>query len=71
VGANFKDTDGEVRLPSFGHDAAEIAAAGAACGLRVEAVVDHVPSPQALERSAKLARYVGTPVLLEVVLTKA
>jgi malonyl-CoA O-methyltransferase len=66
VGANFRVGDDEVRLPSFRHDAAELGAALAAAGFTAVTAVDHLPSPAALERSEKLARYVGQPVLLEV-----
>jgi hypothetical protein len=36
-------------------------------GLRPLSPTDHVPSPAALARSAKLSRYMEHPVLLEIV----
>lgn len=71
VGANFRLGDREVRLDSFRHTAGEILLAAEAAGLRGTPAIDHVPSPEALERSAKLARYAGRPVLLEVVAERA
>jgi SAM-dependent methyltransferase len=67
VGANFRATDGaELRLPSFRHDATEIVAAAHAAGLTDVVARTRTPSPDALARSRKLARYAGAPVLLEV-----
>ncbi len=66
VGANFRLGDREVRLDSFRHTAGEILLAAGAAGLEGGQAVDHAPSPEALERSAKLARYADRPVLLEV-----
>jgi len=67
VGANFRLGDREVRLDSFKHTAEEFLLAAQAAGLRNGSATDHVPSPEALDRSAKLARYAGIPVVLEVV----
>jgi 2-polyprenyl-3-methyl-5-hydroxy-6-metoxy-1,4-benzoquinol methylase len=69
IGANFRLGDREVRLPSHAHDAAELSQALLAAQLRVMAAIDHAPSPAALARSVKLARYRDRPVLLEIVAT--
>jgi hypothetical protein len=66
VGANFRIDGREVRLPSFRHDAAELASAVARAGLHLAAAADRAPTANALARSPKLARYAGQPVLLEV-----
>jgi SAM-dependent methyltransferase len=67
VGANFRLGEREIRLPSFAHDAAELHAALTEARLRPLATIDHAPAAAALACSAKLARYAGRPVLLEVV----
>lgn len=69
VGANFRATPDaeEVRLPSYRHDAEELGAALVGVGFEVVRVVEHAPSEAALARSAKLGRYAGQPVLLEIV----
>jgi SAM-dependent methyltransferase len=66
IGANFRLGDREVRLPSFRHPAAELESAMAQAGLQPLATVEHIPSPAALARSPKLARYATQPVLLEL-----
>jgi ubiquinone/menaquinone biosynthesis C-methylase UbiE len=67
VGANFRDGDGsERRLPSFRHDADELLAAARAAGFIDAAARTHAPTAAALARSAKLARYLGEAVLLEL-----
>jgi SAM-dependent methyltransferase len=71
VGANFRLGEREVRLDSFKHTAEELLLAAGAAGLRNGSAADHVPSPEALERSGKLARYAGVPVVLEVVAERA
>jgi SAM-dependent methyltransferase len=70
VGANFRVGDEEVRLPSVRHDAAELEAAARAAGFREVSARSHLPSPEALARSPKLARYAGRPVLLELDATR-
>ena len=65
VGANFRVGDAEVRLPSFRHDGHELSSALLAAGFTDVTIVDHAPTPEALARSPKLARYAGAPVLLE------
>ena len=70
VGANFEIGGCEVRIASFRHEARDLLREIERVGLRTLDAVDHVPSPAALARSAKLARYAGTPVLLELVATK-
>lgn len=67
VGANFRTADGEIRLPSFRHDATELRAACARASLEVVEEIQHVPDDAALARSQKLRRYEGREVLLEVV----
>jgi SAM-dependent methyltransferase len=68
VGANFRrEDDREVRLPSFAHSADELVALATRAGLRRVQTIDHLPAPKALARSAKLGRYAGRPVLLELV----
>jgi ubiquinone/menaquinone biosynthesis C-methylase UbiE len=71
VGANFRLGDREVRLDSFRHTAEELVLAATAADLSRAEAADHVPSPEALARSAKLARYAGRPVLLELVAERA
>lgn len=66
VGANFRAGDREVRLPSYRHDAAELSTACADAGLGDVEILEHRPAAAALARSAKLARYTGEPVLLEL-----
>lgn len=70
VGANFRAGDEEVRLPSFRHDGDELRDATCAAGLRDATVRDRVPSAAALARSAKLSRYAGRAVLLELTATR-
>ena len=70
VGANFELGGREVRIASFWHEARDPLLEIDRLGLRTLYAVDHVPSPAALARSAKLARYAGSPVLLELVATK-
>jgi SAM-dependent methyltransferase len=66
VGANFRSDEGEVRLPSFRHTAAELVAVLERVGLGRLRATDHDPTSTALARSPKLGRYAGRPVLLEV-----
>jgi len=66
VGANFHDGDRETRLPSFRHDAIELAAACSASGFDTIETVDHRPSEAALATSPKLQRYASDHVLLEL-----
>ena len=66
VGANFRVDGEEVRLPSYAHTAAELEAAARAAGFREVLTRAHQPSPEALERSRKLARYAGRAALLEL-----
>jgi SAM-dependent methyltransferase len=67
IGANFTVGELELRLPSFRHTAEELVQATGRAGLRPILWVDHLPTAPALARSAKLARYVKRPVLVEVV----
>jgi malonyl-CoA O-methyltransferase len=67
VGANFRVGEVEVRLPSFRHDANELGSAAARAGLRTLAAIDHAPTAESLQQSAKLSRYIGMSVLLEFV----
>jgi len=71
VRAHFRAGDEEVRLPSYRHTAGELLAAAARAGLEDAAAIEHRPGPAALARSAKLARYRGRAVLLEVSATRA
>jgi SAM-dependent methyltransferase len=66
VAAHFDHGGREVRLPSYAHDEAELAAALAATGFDVLATRRWYASAAAIARSAKLARYTGQPVLLEL-----
>lgn len=66
IGANFEIAGREIRLTSIRHDADELVAACAQAGLTGALAVDHRPAPAALARSAKLGRYTGEPVLIEV-----
>ena len=64
--AHFHAGDRELVLPSYPHDEAEIAAALARTRWVLEASTSWYPTPAAITASAKLARYVGLPVLLEI-----
>jgi malonyl-CoA O-methyltransferase len=66
VSANFRIGGEEVRLPSHAHPAAELEAAARAAGFRDAFTRAHAPTPEALARSPKLARYAGRPALVEL-----
>lgn len=66
VGAHFEHAGQTIRLASFAHSAAELRAACAAAGLVTERATDWFPDARSISRSHKLARYTGTPVLLEL-----
>lgn len=66
VGANFRIGEREIRLPSFRHTAAELTGAVERAGLQALAAAERQPTPTALARSAKLARYRDRPVLVEI-----
>jgi ubiquinone/menaquinone biosynthesis C-methylase UbiE len=70
VGANFRIGEREVRLPSFRHTVDELATALARAGLTPLLSADRCPTPIALARSRKLARYAGHPVVLEIAATQ-
>jgi ubiquinone/menaquinone biosynthesis C-methylase UbiE len=70
IRAHFRHGDGEVKLPSFRHDAAELTAALEGAGLHPFLCAEHTPSAAALARSRKLARYLGQPMLLELAATR-
>jgi malonyl-CoA O-methyltransferase len=64
--AHFRLGDREVALPSYAHDEAEIAAALTCTGWALEASTSWYPTPAMIAASPKLARYVGSPLLLEI-----
>lgn len=67
VRANFRVDGHEIRLPSFRHVAPELEAACARASLSVLSIRDIAPTKPALADSPKLRRYVGKPVLLELI----
>jgi ubiquinone/menaquinone biosynthesis C-methylase UbiE len=64
--AHFRAGDRELALPSHPHDEAEIVAALGRTRWTLEASTSWYPTPAAIAASAKLARYTGLPVLIEV-----
>lgn len=66
IGAHFEHQGETVRIASFAHDAAELRAACAAAALVPTRICEWFPDQRALARSSKLARYLGSPVLIEL-----
>jgi len=66
VRAHFTAGGRELRLPSYRHDAAELARAAASGGLEVTAISDWYVSSEIAHKSAKLGRHRGRPVLVEM-----
>lgn len=66
IGAHFEHQGQTVRIDSYAHDAAELRAACASAGLVPTRLCEWFPDQRSLARSSKLARYLGSPVLLEL-----
>lgn len=64
--AHFRDGERELLLPSFAHDAEEYRTALNEAGFELTRTTDWHATEAACRASAKLARYLGRPVLLEV-----
>lgn len=66
IGAHFEHQGQTIRLASYPHEASELRTACTQAGLTPTRTTDWFPDAHAVTRSPKLARYRGTPVLLEL-----